>query len=100
MVIPEGFEFQIRERSGLARKGIIIGAGEVDEEYRGPLKVVVRYLQPRREDAPNFWKVKVGDRIAQGKLERRIHQKIEEIYSEDFTDITSRGTGGFGSSGS
>lgn len=98
VMIPEGYEMEIRERSGLATKGIIIGAGEVDEEYRGLLKVVVRYLQPNPQ-APSYFKINVGDRIAQCKLKERIPQTVREISEEEFEADTSRGEGGFGRSG-
>lgn len=93
MRIPEGFEFQVRARSGLALKhGIFVlnGPGTIDEDYTGELKVILA----------NFGKVPFvihrGDRIAQMVLAR-----VERFSWEVVADLpeTSRGDGGFGHSG-
>lgn len=91
--IPEGFEGQIRPRSGLALKhgiGILNSPGTIDADYRGELKILLT----------NFGKepftVKFGDRIAQlviCKVER-VKLDIDDNISE-----TRRSSGGFGHTG-
>ena len=91
--IPEGFEIQVRPRSGLAFKngiGILNAPGTIDEDYRGEIKVILFNFGD--ED----FVIKRGDRIAQlipGKVYRA---KIEEANS---LSDTARGAGGFGSTG-
>ena len=99
MSIPEGYEFRIYERSGLSTKGISVGAGVVDEEYRGSVKVVLRFSKPSKTAVKDWFNVSSGDRIAQGRLELRVDQSIEEVTDEEFSEDTTRGIGGFGSSG-
>lgn len=91
--IPEGFEGQIRGRSGLAlNHGISLanGIGTIDSDYRGEIKVILINLG----DKP--FTVNHGDRIAQLviiKYERIEFEEVEEL--ED----TNRGSGGFGHTG-
>lgn len=93
MELPYGFEAQIRSRSGLAAKyGITVlnSPGTIDSDYRGEIKVIL--LNTGNEDFP----VKKGDRIAQMvicQVNHAIFQVSEEMSS------TSRGSGGFGSTG-
>lgn len=78
-------------RSGLAVKNFIdVGAGVVDEDYRGILKVVLF----NHSDAD--FEVKKGDRIAQLICEKIYYPELEEV--KELTD-TERGEGGFGSTG-
>ncbi|XP_018573994.1 deoxyuridine 5'-triphosphate nucleotidohydrolase [Anoplophora glabripennis] len=89
--LPEGCYGRIAPRSGLAVKNFIdVGAGVVDEDYRGVLKVVLF----NHSDAD--FEVKSGDRIAQLICERIYYPDIEEV--QELTD-TDRGEGGFGSTG-
>lgn len=91
--IPEGYEIQVRPRSGLAVKHsvtVLNTPGTIDSDYRGELKVILinHGTQP-------FHVVK-GDRIAQ--------LVIAQVYQADFDEVaelneTSRGAGGFGSTG-
>jgi len=91
--IPEGFEAQIRARSGLASKHgitVISGVGTIDATYRGEIKVPLINLG---DEPMKFVK---GDRIAQ--------MKFAPVYIGHFLetaslDMTSRGTGGFGHTG-
>jgi dUTP pyrophosphatase len=90
--LPPGFEAQIRPRSGLAFKHAISipnSPGTIDPGYRGEVKVILINLgrQP--------YQVSTGDRIAQMVVARYEAVEIEE---GDLSD-TSRGEGGFGSSG-
>jgi len=91
--IPEGFEIQVRPRSGLAFKngiGILNAPGTIDEDYRGEIKVILFNFGD--ED----FVIKRGDRIAQLILGKVYRAKIEEANS---LSDTARGAGGFGSTG-
>lgn len=93
MAIPEGYEGQIRGRSGLALKhGITLanGIGTIDSDYRGEIKVILINLS--NED----FTINNGDRIAQFVLSK--YEKIE-FKEVDSLDDTSRGEGGFGHTG-
>lgn len=102
--LPKGYALVFKERSGLACKGIIVGAGVIDEGYRGPLNVVLRWMIPYPASDENAsmsgrYKINVGDKIAQAKLERTLRATIIEINDEQFSIKTRRGEKGFGSSG-
>jgi dUTP pyrophosphatase len=93
IAIPEGFEVQVRPRSGIALKhGItcLNTPGTIDSDYRGEVKVILANLG----DAP--FEVKRGDRIAQ--LVPAQVTRAALIESADL-DETDRGSGGFGSTG-
>ena len=88
---PGGVYGRIAPRSGLAVKhGIQVGAGVVDSDYRGEVKVVLF-----NHDV-NPYIIKPGYRIAQLILERCENPEVEEIVD---TAMTQRGEGGFGSTG-
>lgn len=91
--IPEGYEVQIRARSGLSVKygiGLTNGIGTIDSDYRGEIKVSLINWG----EAP--FTVNNGDRIAQ-----MIAAKYERVDFElaDSLDETERGDGGFGHTG-
>lgn len=89
--IPDGCYGRIAPRSGLANKFFIdVGAGVIDQDYRGNVGVVLFNF------GPNEFKVNQGDRIAQLICERICYADIEEVEN---LDITERGENGFGSSG-
>lgn len=91
--LPEGYEAQIRPRSGLALKyGITIlnSPGTIDADYRGELKILLINLSS--ED----FIVKKGDRIAQMIINR--YEKIQWEEVAELSD-TQRGTGGYGHTG-
>lgn len=93
MAIPEGYEVQVRARSGLAAKngiGLVNGVGTIDADYRGELGVIVINY------SDTDFVINPGDRIAQivvAKYERITWQEVEELGE------TARGSGGFGSTG-
>ena len=93
MAIPEGYELQIRSRSGLALKSGIFclnSPGTIDADYRGNVGVILTNFS----DTP--FVINPGDRVAQAVLNK--FEKIE--WKEVSTlDETERGTGGFGHSG-
>ena len=91
--IPEGYEVQVRPRSGLALKhGItcLNTPGTIDSDYRGEVKVILANLG--EDDFP----ISKGDRIAQIVVAPVTHASMTEV--EDLDD-TARGAGGFGSTG-
>jgi dUTP pyrophosphatase len=93
MEIPEGYEAQIRPRSGLASKwGITVlnSPGTIDSDYRGELEVILINL------GSESFAIKNGDRIAQMVISPVVRASVleAELLSE-----TERGTGGFGSTG-
>lgn len=91
--LPEGFEAQIRPRSGLAiNKGITLlnAPGTIDADYRGEIKVIVANLS--QED----FVINSGDRIAQMVISK--HENAEWIEVDQLIE-TKRGSGGFGSTG-
>lgn len=87
---PEGFMLKIRSRSGLASKGIITVGGEIDEDYRGEIKVIL--LNTSGTD----FTIAKGDRIAQMELRR--YQQIDFNEVKNLND-TARGNSGLGSTG-
>lgn len=92
VAIPEGFEMQIRSRSGLALKGIVVAnaPGTIDSDYRGEIKVILVNL------SASTFNVRVGDRIAQGVFAPVVRAEFEP---RDVLPATVRGDGGFGSTG-
>jgi dUTP pyrophosphatase len=96
MQLPRGYELQIRSRSGLGSKGIVVaqGVGTIDCGYTGEIKVLLR--NQNRGGLENAFKVEVGDRICQAILAEIFIAKFEVVTS---LDSSERGTGGFGSSG-
>ncbi len=93
IAIPAGYELQVRPRSGLALKnGIVLpnSPGTIDEDYRGELGVIVM----NAGDAP--FTVERGMRIAQAVIAPVVRAAWREV--EELPD-TTRGTGGFGSTG-
>ncbi len=91
--LPVGFEAQVRPRSGLAaKKGITVlnSPGTIDADYRGEIGVILVNLSNEPFTIEN------GERIAQliiAKHERAVWESVEELSE------TSRGEGGFGSTG-
>jgi len=91
VVLPVGVYGRVAPRSGLAVKhGIQVGAGVVDPDYTGEIKVVLF------NHGDKDFEIKKGDRIAQLVLERCETPDIQEIGAVEETD---RGSGGFGSTG-
>jgi len=93
--IPEGYEMNVRARSGLSIKYpnyiAITGGGTIDSDYRGEIKVPIVI-----NNSKSRWDIKKGDRIAQCLIKKVEYVLMEEV---DELDETKRGTGGFGSTG-
>lgn len=93
MALPEGFEAQVRPRSGLAiKKGISVlnSPGTIDADYRGEVCVILVNLSS--ED----FVIEDGERIAQMVISRYEQVEWQEM---DVLDETERGAGGFGHTG-
>lgn len=91
--ISEGYELQVRARSGLAAKhgiGIVNGPGTIDSDFRGEIKIILVNLG--KQD----FKVFKGDRIAQLVLNKVYKAKF--VLSDELND-SQRGHGGFGHTG-
>ena len=91
--LPIGFEAQVRPRSGLAfKKGITVlnSPGTVDADYRGEIGVILVNL------SNEVFVIENGERIAQLIIAK--HERAEWIQVQDLSE-TSRGEGGFGSTG-
>jgi len=93
LAIPEGYEGQVRPRSGLALKhgiGMLNGPGTIDADYRGEIGIILFNF------SDVAFTVRRGDRIAQlvfAKLEKARFETVEQLSE------TARGTGGFGHTG-
>lgn len=91
--IPQGYEVQVRPRSGLALNhgiSVLNTPGTIDSDYRGEIKIILANLGD--ED----FQIQTGDRIAQLVVTPVTHAEMVEV---DELNETARGTGGFGSTG-
>lgn len=91
--IPEGFEIQVRPRSGLALKhgiGLLNSPGTIDSDYRGEVGIIMYNISKE-----NFV-IKRGDRIAQIVLSKYY---IAEVLETEVILESQRGDGGFGHTG-
>ena len=93
IALPEGYEAQVRPRSGLALKkgiGLLNSPGTIDADYRGEIGVILINLS--RED----FVINDGERIAQMVI---AHHEQAEWIDVDVLNETERGSGGFGHTG-
>jgi len=93
IALPPGYELQIRPRSGLALKhGILLpnSPGTIDEDYRGEIQIIVM------NGGAEPFTITPAMRIAQAILAPVTRATLQEV---EILDTTSRGTGGFGSTG-
>lgn len=91
--LPDGFEAQIRPRSGMAlKKGISLPntPATIDSDYRGELKIILINLSKEKQT------IEDGERIAQMVIAKYEKVSWEEV---EFIEETDRGSGGFGHSG-
>lgn len=91
--LPEGYEMQVRPRSGLAAKlGITVlnSPGTIDADYRGEIRIILVNL------SSEAFTIEPGERIAQLVVAR--HEQVEWEPVEEL-GTTERGAGGFGSTG-
>jgi len=93
VAVPQGFELQVRSRSGLAAKhgvSVLNSPGTIDEDYRGEIMVILTCAGNK------VFEFKRGDRIAQLVLAPVVRGRCVEV---DELDGTARGAGGLGSTG-
>ena len=93
MEIPQGFEVQVRPRSGLSLKTslmVVNAPGTIDSDYRGEVKIILGNMGTKDEV------INHGDRVAQLVLAPVIQANY---VAEDALSETARGAGGFGSTG-
>ena len=94
--LPKGMEAQVRPRSGVtAKTKLRVQLGTIDNSYTGEIGVIVDNIESR----PNYYgkhKIRKGDRIAQLVVQ---HLPQVEAVEIDSLDETTRGAGGFGSTG-
>ena len=91
--LPVGFEAQVRPRSGLAAKHgltVLNSPGTVDADYRGEIGVILVNL------SSEYFKIEDGERIAQLVIAK--HERASWVEVQELNE-TSRGEGGFGSTG-
>lgn len=88
--LPPEIHARIESRSGNALKGYVVLTGVIDADYRGEWKVIVANLS----NMP--WQIAAGDRVAQVVLRPTLEALLEPVEA---LDSTSRGAGGFGSTG-
>lgn len=95
VAIPEGFEGQVRARSSLGAKGLILphSIGTIDSDYRGELFVLMTWIG----DSDSYT-IKSGERIAQLLISPVPEVSFKEVGLEELSE-TARGSGGFGSTG-
>ena len=95
VAIPAGFEGQVRARSSLAGKGLILpnAPGTIDADYRGELQVLLTWI-----GEGDSFTIPAGERIAQLVINQVPEVEFVEV-SEDELGQTDRGGGGFGSTG-
>ncbi len=95
VAIPEGFEGQVRARSSLGSKGLILphSIGTIDADYRGELFVLMTWI-----GEGDSYEVKSGERIAQLVISPIPDVLFSEVEEADLGE-TERGEGGFGSTG-
>lgn len=108
MKLPAGYEAQVRSRSGLASKGIVIanGIGTIDSEFRGELCVLLGSITGHCPWLTGDYNKSVqignhilsaGDRVAQLVIQKVLD--VDAIEVEEIDTETGRGEGGLGSSG-
>lgn len=91
--LPDGYEAQIRPRSGLAIKSgitVLNSPGTIDADYRGEIKVILVNL------SQDDFTIKSGERICQMVIAK--HEKAEFVEVNEISE-TERGVGGFGHTG-
>lgn len=91
MQLPDNYEAQVRTRSGMSIKGVVVAnsPGTIDPDFTGEVMVIVR-------NHGKLFVIHKGDRIAQLVVTRVQQARFKEVYE---LDETARGRGGFGSTG-
>lgn len=95
IAIPIGYEGQVRARSSLGAKGLIMpnGVGTIDADYRGELQVLVAWIGTEKS-----FRIEAGERIAQLIIAPLPSVRFVEVEGSELGE-TERGSDGFGSTG-
>ena len=92
--IPEGYMLEVKNKSGIASKRqLVVGACVVDPGYDGEIYVNLHNIGVETQI------IKPGDKIAQAVLVPVVHCGIEEVTEDTLNNGSTRGEGGFGSTG-
>ena len=97
--IPEGYEMQIRPRSGLSAKTklrVANSPGTIDSDFRGSVKIIIDNIYDKNATGLDAIRINAGERIAQGVIAPVLQVEFEEVEE---LDETERGEGGLGSTG-
>lgn len=89
--LDKHIEAQVRPKSSISAKGILVHFGTVDSDYRGEVKVVIQNLNDYGVE------FEAGQKIAQIVFSKKIDVELEQ--TDTISNDTDRGTGGFGSTG-
>lgn len=89
--LDKNIEVQVRPKSSISAKGILVHFGTVDSDYRGEIKVIMRNLNDYGVE------FEAGQKIAQIVFNEKTEVFLEQ--TEDISNDTKRGSGGFGSTG-
>lgn len=92
--IPEGYEIQVRPRSGIgAKTNMIAHLGTIDNDYRGNIGIIIN------NPSPNSYIILPNERLAQGVFAKVEQCEFKKVKSIEELNKTDRGEGGFGSTG-
>lgn len=92
--IPEGYEIQVRPRSGIgAKTNMIAHWGTIDNDYRGNIGIIIN------NPSPNSYIILPNERLAQGVFAKVEQCEFKKVKSIEELNKTDRGEGGFGSTG-
>lgn len=94
--LPEGYEWQVRPKSGYSGRNILCHLGTCDEQYRGEVLVILTLIA--HPDADSF-RIAKGLKVAQIVLAKVARAELVQVASVAELGTTERGAGGFGSSG-
>ena len=89
--LPSNYEVQVRPKSGLSSKGLLVHFGTVDSDYRGEVLVIATNLTSEP------FALRADEKIAQLVFVKKDIVELEQV--EEISNNTNRGTGGFGSTG-
>ena len=96
IALPEGYEGQVRPRSGLAARNavtVLNAPGTIDHDYRGEVRVLLINL------GVDAYRINPGDRVAQLVIAPVTRVEVHVVEDSESLGTTERGTGGFGSTG-
>jgi dUTP pyrophosphatase len=96
IALPEGYEGQVRPRSGLAARHavtVLNAPGTIDQDYRGEVCVLLVNL------GVDAYQINPGDRVAQLVIAPVTRVSVQVVEDNESLGTTGRGTGGFGSTG-